>query len=147
MTAQITIFNDYQGLVIKPDGVKQLVEAILKAEGFVAESINVIFVTDDFLRIMHRDFLDDNTLTDVITFNLSESGLVDGEIYISVDRAEAHARTFNVTIGEELARLIIHGMLHLKGYDDQTAPEQQKMRLLENRYLQQFSGMVVFEER
>jgi rRNA maturation RNase YbeY len=67
---------------------------------------------------------------------------VEGEIYISADRADIHAREFEVSLGEEIGRLIIHGMLHLKGYDDQTENERQEMQQKEDFYLQKYRELV-----
>ena len=81
--------------------------------------------------------LSDDTYTDVITFNLGESGTVEAELYISTDRARAHAADYKVSLPEELCRLVIHGMLHLAGLDDREPEDRRKMKALENRLVRE----------
>lgn len=100
-----------------------------------AESCAIIFVDDNALKDLHGRYLDDPTETDVITFDLGEEK-VEGEIYISTDRASAQAREYNVTLKDEIVRLIIHGLLHLKGYDDQTDGDRLIMKREENRLVE-----------
>lgn len=101
-----------------------------------ARSLNLVVLSDEELRIMHQNFLDDNTVTDVMTFNLSEDDQVEGEIYMSLDRAKEQALQYAVAIQNELARLIIHGCLHLAGYDDHQPEDRKKMKLVENKMVQ-----------
>ena len=85
---------------------------------------------------LKKQYFQQELLTDVITFNLEERGCpVEGEIYISLDRVSDNAKKFKQEIGTELKRVIIHGCLHLIGYDDQTPEQQQQMTLMENVYL------------
>ncbi len=106
-----------------------------------AWQVSIVLVTDEYLATMHEQYLDDATPTDVITFNLSESfeDYNEGEIYISVDRAKDQAGNYNVSIESELYRLMIHGMLHLTGLDDQTETEKANMRSKEDEILQKFN--------
>ncbi len=103
-----------------------------------ADSVNVVFVDDSTLRAMHRQYLDDDTFTDVMTFDLGEEN-IEGEIYISTDRALAQADEFGVTPEEEVVRLIIHGLLHLKGYDDTTEKLRSEMKQMEDRLVEKYS--------
>ena len=118
--------------------IKQLIESVIRELKLSAREIHVIFVDDEYLRKLHREYLHDDSYTDVMTFNLSDSGEVEGEIYISVDRARVQARQYQVSVEEEIARLVIHGLLHLKGYDDATPAERQNMHQLENKMLRLF---------
>ncbi len=115
--------------------LQQFIRRVIREEKIPVVELRIIFVDDEHLRRLHRDFLDDDTYTDVMTFNLGSEQAIEGEIYISVDRARVHAREFRVPLEEELVRLIIHGLLHLKGYDDQTPPERARMRTRENEHL------------
>lgn len=144
MPTQIEILSNYPDVRIKEKPAKELVSHVLKDEHLPAREINVILVDDDYLKQLHRDFLHNDTYTDVITFELSEPHMieVEGEIYISVDRAKIHAREYQVSFREEIGRLIIHGMLHLKGYDDQTEEERERMREKEDFYLQRYRELV-----
>jgi rRNA maturation RNase YbeY len=94
--------------------------------------ISIIFLTDSKLRKLHKSYLNEDSETDVMTFNLNESGAIEGEIYISAQRAEEHAKEYNVPFVQELCRLVIHGCLHLAGYTDQAESERRKMKRKEN---------------
>ncbi len=108
---------------------------VVKGEELTCESISIIWVDDEELRNMHIQFLDDPTYTDIMTFNLGDENTLEIELYISVDRAIDHSKKFKVSLLNELSRLLIHGMLHLSGYDDHTEHEQKEMRQRENHYL------------
>jgi len=144
MLTRIEILSNYPDVQIKEKPARELISHLLKDEQLPAREINVILVDDDYLKQLHRDFLHDDTYTDVITFDLSEPHTeeVEGEIYISVDRAKIHAREFQVSFREEIGRLIIHAILHLKGYDDQTEKERERMREKEDFYLQKYRELV-----
>jgi len=102
--------------------------------------IIIIISDDDKLRKMKRDFFNKDLLTDVITFNLEDTGdPIEGEIYISFKRVKENAQDFEQEINTELKRVIIHGCLHLLGYNDITAKEKNEMTTLENYYLNEFS--------
>ena len=97
--------------------------------------IDVIFTDDKSLKKMHREYLDDDTLTDVMTFNLSKSPPIESEIYISIERAHENAQNYNVTYQNELMRLLIHACLHLAGYDDKDEKKRKKMKEQEDYYI------------
>ena len=117
---------------------------VLEDEQLPVDEINIILTGDAYLRTLHRDFLKDDTFTDVITFDLSDPGAKEtsGEIYISADRANIHAAEFAVPLRQEIARLIIHGILHLKGYDDHTENNRRQMRAREDFYLEKYAGLL-----
>lgn len=96
--------------------------------------IDIIFVDDKSIRRMNRDFLEHDYATDVITFPLEDIPLT-GEIYISLDTARKQADDYGVTLVNELARLAVHGALHLMGHDDATDEDRAGMHKLENRYI------------
>ncbi len=98
-------------------------------------NLNIIFVDDPTLAQMHKDYLNDPGETDVITFSLSEDDAeeIEGEIYLSIDRAREQAKIYKVTIEEEVKRLVIHGILHLNGYNDLEDGESNIMKNEENR--------------
>ncbi|RMF57756.1 MAG: rRNA maturation RNase YbeY [Calditrichaeota bacterium] len=139
METEIHIHSHNLSIPFNPEHWKHLVQQMIDEESLPASEINIIFVDDPYLRDLHDRFLGDNTVTDVMTFNLGTEHHIEGEIYISVDRAKDQAREFGVSLQEELARLIIHGLLHLKGYDDATPEEQRLMREKENHYLEKFN--------
>jgi probable rRNA maturation factor len=105
-------------------------------EEYKIGTLNYIFTNDDILVQLNKEYLRHFTLTDIITFNLSESsGILSGDIYISVDRARENAKEYKDTLTNEIRRLIIHGVLHLMGYKDKTNAERENMRAKEEYYL------------
>ncbi len=102
-------------------------------------NLTYIFCTDDYLLQINQEFLKHKTLTDIVTFDLSETSeeLV-GEIYISVDRVKENAEKFGVTYDNELHRVIFHGALHLCGYKDKNEEDQKKMRRKEDACLKEY---------
>ena len=98
--------------------------------------LNYILTNDDILVQLNKEYLRHFTLTDIITFDLSESdGLLTGDIYISVDRARENAKKFKDSLNSEIKRLMIHGVLHLIGYKDKSQSERELMRAKEEYYL------------
>jgi len=142
MATKINIINNYPHFQIQSSAATVLVTHVLRDEELAASEISIILIDDEYLRTLHRDFLNDDTFTDVMTFNLGGDNIVEGEIYISVDRAKHFAAKLSVSPEEEIARLIIHGLLHLKGYDDQTAEEREKMREMETFYLRKYAPKI-----
>ena len=99
-------------------------------------SLNYIFCSDSYLLKINREYLGHDTLTDIITFDNTESGeLVEGDVYISVDRVQENAAEFNVAFPKELARVMVHGLLHLLGYKDKSVHQKRLMRKKESSYL------------
>lgn len=98
--------------------------------------LNYIFLNDERLLKMNQEYLGHDTLTDIITFDYCENEYISGDIFISVERVEQNAEKFEVLFEEELKRVMIHGVLHLLGFNDKTAKEKEKMRDLENRCIQ-----------
>lgn len=90
------------------------------------KSLNIIVCSDSFLHILNKQFLHHDTLTDIITFPYHEEGApIEAELYISIDRVRENAMNLGSTWREELDRVIIHGVLHLLGYED-ASPEQKE---------------------
>lgn len=99
-------------------------------------SLNYVFCSDDYLGDINIKFLKHKTLTDIITFNYNPSKTeIEGEIYISVDRVRENAQTFETDFQTELNRVIIHGVLHLLGYNDKNKSQKKVMREKEDSYL------------
>ena len=115
-----------------------LVRSIIENEKKKAESVSVVLVDDAYLLEVNRNFLNHNYRTDVISFDLGEGGEIEGEIYISVDRARVQARRYKVSTEKEIVRLIVHGILHLTGWEDKTRSEKLRMRKRENAFVEPF---------
>ena len=97
--------------------------------------ISYIFCSDEQLLEINKEFLSHDYYTDIITFDYSESDIISGDLFISIDRIKDNAKTLGLSYQEELHRVIIHGILHLLGFKDKTDEESQNMRLLENECL------------
>jgi rRNA maturation RNase YbeY len=97
--------------------------------------INYIFCSDDYLHKINLDFLAHDTLTDIISFDYSVGKELHGDIYISIDRVKDNASDFKVLFSDELARVIIHGVLHYCGYKDKSPEDAKVMRSKEDYYL------------
>ncbi len=103
------------------------------------EEINYVFCDDDYLYKLNVEYLNHDTLTDIISFDYSFGKTIAGDIFISVERVKDNANEFNVSFEEELKRVIIHGVLHYCGYKDKTDDEAKLMRDKENYYLSRFN--------
>lgn len=98
-------------------------------------AINIIFCSDNYLLKLNRDYLDHDTFTDVITFNYVTENLISGDIFISSERVNENAQSLGVTFKKELFRVVIHGVLHLIGYNDKSTEEALEIRAKEDFYL------------
>ncbi|MDX2173726.1 MAG: rRNA maturation RNase YbeY [Bacteroidota bacterium] len=117
--------------------IKQIIELEKKTLG----TLNYIFTSDEELLKKNIQFLNHNTLTDIITFDYCEDKQLNSDIFISVERVNENAKKFEVTFQEELHRVIIHGALHLCGYKDKTKPDAETMRKKENWALRKFNPL------
>ncbi|MGX5818183.1 rRNA maturation RNase YbeY [Chitinophaga lutea] len=116
--------------------LKGFLAELFKREGQGLEGLQYVFCSDEYLLEINRSFLDHDTYTDIVTFELSEDpDVTQGEIYISIDRVKENAGIFQVTQNYELHRVIFHGALHLCGYKDKTKKEEARMREKEDEYL------------
>jgi rRNA maturation RNase YbeY len=99
--------------------------------------ISVVFCSDEQLLEINKQYLKHSYFTDVITFNYNYNDVISGDIYISIDRISENARNFNVSFDKELNRVIVHGILHLLGFNDKKSSEKEKMRELEDLHLKE----------
>ena len=104
-------------------------------EGFSLGEIAVVFCSDDYLLDVNKRFLGHDYYTDIITFDYCGGRILSGDLLISVDSVRDNSVHFGTDFDEELHRVIVHGILHLAGYDDHSAEEQARMREKENEYL------------
>ncbi|RKE98803.1 rRNA maturation RNase YbeY [Ichthyenterobacterium magnum] len=111
------------------------VSSSIKNEGYKEGDINYIFCDDNYLHKLNVEFLNHDTLTDIISFDYTIGKEVSGDIYISVERVMDNAKDFNVDFIEELNRVIIHGVLHYCGYKDKSEADAKQMREKENYYI------------
>jgi probable rRNA maturation factor len=124
----------------KVTSVKSWIKKTIHAEGRQLASLNYIFCSDTYLLEINVQYLSHTSLTDIITFDLSDPlalqrSDIEGEIYISIDRVRENAGKFSNQFQEELHRVIIHGVLHLVGYSDKNPRQRTIMRKKEDAYL------------
>ncbi|MFD2822532.1 rRNA maturation RNase YbeY [Lacinutrix iliipiscaria] len=127
--------NDFK-LNNEPEISKWISDVII-SEGCTIDEINYVFCDDDYLHKLNVEFLNHDTLTDIISFDYSVGKNIQGDIFISTERVEDNAKDFNVKFFEELYRVIVHGVLHYCGYKDKTEHDAKLMREKENHYLNQ----------
>ena len=117
---------------------KRLVDELIRNEGKVVGEISFIITSDDYLRNVNKEFLNHDYFTDVISFNYSSEGNITGEIYISEDTVRRNSIEYNVEFDNEMLRVMIHGVLHLVNYDDETDEKRQEMRRFEDKWMNLF---------
>jgi probable rRNA maturation factor len=136
MTIAIHITNRQKALPIDRRRVRCAVEMILRDCKITNAQISVAFVTDRAIAALHQRFLDDPEPTDVLSFLLERSGnSLEGEVVVSAETARACAAKYKSTPQDELLRYVIHGVLHLVGYDDATPRQRTAMRRTERKYV------------
>lgn len=109
------------------------------AEEKSIENISYVFCTDEYLHKLNLEHLNHDTYTDIITFDYCEGSLIQGDIFISIERVKENSVKFKVSFEEELRRVMAHGVLHLAGYKDKSDEEAREMRAKEDFYLSLFN--------
>ncbi|MGH2665271.1 rRNA maturation RNase YbeY [Flavobacterium sp.] len=116
------------------DWISNVIKSENKSEG----EINYIFCDDEYLVEMNQQYLNHDTLTDIISFDYSIGNEINGDIYISIERVKDNAVDFNVDFSEELKRVLIHGVLHYCGYKDKSEADELLMRSKEDEKIKLF---------
>ena len=114
------------------------ISRIIESEGFDEGEINYIFCDDDYLHKINVEYLDHDTLTDIISFDYTVGNVLQSDIFVSVERVQDNAKDFNVSFEEELKRVISHGVLHYCGYKDKSPEDEALMRSKEEEKMQMF---------
>lgn len=138
MKLKINIENINPKYRVKKSNIHKIIKLVFSEEKKPAAEIGIIFVDDDYIIELNKKFLDKDDTTDVLSFPLGDSDVtaVVGEIYINLNQVEEQAADYNVSFDEEMNRMVIHGLLHLLGYRDQTVNEKNEMTIRENYFLQ-----------
>jgi rRNA maturation RNase YbeY len=117
----------------------RLLRHVADAEGFALRSLGVVLADHETVHRLNREYLAHDYVTDVLSFSLDEEAtadrVIDGEVYVDLDTAAERAPEFGTTFEDEARRYVVHGLLHLMGYDDATDAERAAMRRLEDHYL------------
>ncbi|WP_026977285.1 rRNA maturation RNase YbeY [Flavobacterium tegetincola] len=114
------------------------ISRVILSEGKKEGDINYIFCDDEYLHKLNVEYLEHDTLTDVISFDYSVGNELHGDIFISVERVADNAKDFEVSFADELQRVIVHGILHYCGFKDKSPEEEVNMRTKEEEKIQMF---------
>jgi rRNA maturation RNase YbeY len=124
----ILFFSDTSYKLLQKRPIKNWLYEVVKQEGKKIGEINIVFYHDEQLLAFNKQYLHHDTLTDIITFDYSEKSVINGDIFISVDRVIENAKIFHCVFEEELRRVMVHGMLHLCGYKDKKNADKIEMK-------------------
>jgi rRNA maturation RNase YbeY len=114
------------------------IETIIMSENKTLGEISYIFCNDEYLHNINMQYLNHDTLTDIISFDYTEGDVISGDIFVSIERVKDNAIDFKVTFEEELKRVLAHGVLHYCGYKDKTNTDATLMRTKENEKIKLF---------
>ena len=135
--------EDIQFPHIKKRITKQWIQKIAVENKKKIGKVSIIFCSDSYLLKLNKKYLKHNYFTDIITFNYNHLNLLNGDIFISLETIAKNASIYNVTVENELFRVIIHGILHLIGYDDKTNEQKKLMKMMEDSALFEINKMIV----
>ena len=117
-------------------GIAQWLKQVASHEGKKTGNLYYFFVSDEVILDMNRKYLQHDDFTDIITFDHTVGDNISGEMFISIDTVKLNATDYQAEFRDELLRVMLHGVLHLCGYRDTTAEEQQEMSAAEDKYLE-----------
>ena len=120
----VVVFNAHRGYHIRRQPIEGYVRRVI---GRKRANISVVFVDSRYCKSINQKYLKHNYITDVISFTLDDAEVLEGEIYVNLDRARQQATEYNVSFANEVARLVIHGALHLIGYNDHLQDDRKAM--------------------
>jgi len=120
------------------DHFESWIETIIESEDFTVGEINFIFCDDDYLHKINVEYLDHDTLTDIISFDYTIGNLISGDIFISIERVKDNAKEYDVSFDKEILRVMSHGILHYCGFKDKSDADAQIMRAKENEKMIMF---------
>ncbi len=119
----------------------RIISLLKKELSFSIASLYIVFVNDETILNLNKKYLKHDYTTDVISLNYcNKNDIIDGEIFISIDTAKFNAKKYRTLLHVEIVRYIIHGILHLIGYDDTTSDKKKKMKALENKLVAKYSS-------
>ena len=124
--------------LVKKSNYSKWLSLVIQSESKREGDINYVFCDDDFLIAINQQYLNHDTLTDIISFDYSVGNELHGDVFISVQRVRENANEFKVSFEEELRRVMVHGVLHYCGYKDKSDKEQKIMRQKEDEKIKMF---------
>ncbi|TAJ11229.1 rRNA maturation RNase YbeY [Marinilabiliaceae bacterium JC017] len=132
----IEIFSeDVDFPAINNEEVNKWLVKVIEGNNRTTGDISIIFCSDCYLLRINQEYLKHDYYTDIITFNYCEKEVISGDLFISIDTVQSNSEKYNVTFQSELHRVIVHGILHLIGFNDKTEMESKEMRNAENQSL------------
>lgn len=131
----IEFYSETDFQLINPNEITAWISTIITNENHELGEVTVVFCDDTYLHKLNVDFLNHDTLTDIISFDNSLGKEIHGEIYISIERVKENAGIFDVTFLDELHRVMIHGVLHFCGYKDKSKEDSLLMKKREDEAL------------
>lgn len=134
------VYFNYEGdfTLENEEQVADWIERIVESEDKELGEISYIFCDDEYLHKINVEYLDHDTLTDIISFDYTEGDVISGDIFISIERVQDNATDFNVPFETELKRVLAHGVLHYCGYKDKSEADEQLMRAKEEEKMAMF---------
>jgi len=128
------------------NSLKSWIKKSIKSYNRITGNINIIIVSDNYLLHLNKTYLKKDCLTDIITFNFNNKNIISGDLFISLDRVKDNAADFGVSYSIELLRVIIHGILHLVGYDDKDKDQENEIRNEEDKALQYVRDLIIINQ-
>lgn len=132
--------EDLQFKLKRKQVLKAWLNHVISNEGKRAGELNYIFTSDKNILRINRQYLNHDYFTDIITFNYNQDLVMNGDIFISAETVAVNASSYSVSFDIELRRVMVHGILHLIGYDDATSELKTEMKGKEDFYLDEFDG-------
>ncbi|MEE3462962.1 MAG: rRNA maturation RNase YbeY [Candidatus Cryptobacteroides sp.] len=139
----VRYFFEDTDFVFKPKKINNLwLKTVAESEVKKIGQINIIFCSDNYILDINQKYLQHDYFTDIITFDYCENDVLSGDLFISVDSVRENAVFYKTEFTDELNRVIVHGLLHLIGYDDHSDEDIKMMRSKENYYLELRKSLV-----
>ncbi|WP_282036235.1 rRNA maturation RNase YbeY [Saccharicrinis aurantiacus] len=129
-------FEDIDEITLSNSVLSSWISKVIDTNDKSIGDISYIFCSDKYILQVNKDYLNHDYYTDIITFNYNEGSIISGDLFISLDTVKSNSQLFNTPFTKELNRVIIHGILHLIGYDDQSDEDQLEMTKQENLSLE-----------
>ncbi|MDR6564436.1 MULTISPECIES: rRNA maturation RNase YbeY [unclassified Arcicella] len=138
----IVFFNeDIDFKFSQKNQLKAWLKKVAELEGFKVGDLNYIFCSDEYLHKINVEYLDHDTYTDIITFdNSEEEEMIEGDIFVSIERVKENSQELKTEFLDEFKRVLVHGLLHLCGYDDHSDEDEAQMREIESKYISIFNS-------